>query len=167
MAEQTKTQTAPVVKQAPAKTGVDAPIPTAAQSKAKVRTPKVAAPKETAKQMATPKPVLEMHNGKTPSSFRTGKKLTPLRHDYRVGQMSQYDEGFLRDCLSIAGPNGKFPRLNADAGRLGRLYTLEFVKYDETGVASRDQIITLTSKAHNFVKAVTATPTATKVAKSA
>lgn len=116
---------------------------------------------QTPKEMAQPEK-LEVHTGKTPSSFRVGKKLTPLRHDYRCGAMSVLDAGFLRDCISIADKDGKFKRLNADAGRLGRLYRLEFVTYDEIGVSDREQIIALTTKAFDYVKAVTANPDAAK-----
>ena len=115
------------------------------------------------KEMTKAEP-LPTHSGATPSSFRVGKKLTPLRHDYRCGQMSALDDGFLRDCLGFANDNGQFPRLNADAGRLGRLYTLKFVTYDETGVADRNQIITLTAKAFDYRKAVSATPKKTDAA---
>jgi hypothetical protein len=129
----------------------------------KVRTPKIAAPKiesvekKSQKELAQAEP-LPMHFGKTPSSFRVGKKLTPLRHDYRLGQMSALDDSFLRDCVGFADSEGRFPRLNADAGRLGRLYALKFVTYDEIGVADRNQIVTLTAKAFDYVKKLNGTP---------
>jgi hypothetical protein len=112
---------------------------------------KVEAPVETMKEMAQAE-VREMHSGKTPSSFRIGKSLTPLRKDYRAGQMTDKDHGFLKDCQQFADAEGKFKRLNADAGRIGRLYTLKFVEFDETGVYDQNQIVRLTAKGKMFGK---------------
>lgn len=136
-----------------------AQVQTTATKKVRAKPAATAQVEKPVKEMTKAEP-LPVHEGKTPSSFRVGKKLTPLRHDYRCGQMSALDDGFLRDCVGFANAQGEFPRLNADAGRLGRLYTLKFVTYDETGVADRNQIIALTAKARDYVKAVTATPKA-------
>jgi len=111
----------------------------------------VEAPVQTMKEMAQVEE-REVHKGKTPSSFRIGKSLTPLRKDYRAGQMTDKDHGFLKDCQDFADAEGKFKRLNADAGRIGRLYTLKFVEFDETGVYDQSQIVTLTAKGKMFGK---------------
>jgi len=111
--------------------------------------------KRTKKELAEVEP-RRLHVGNTPSSFRVGKSLTPLRHDYRCGQMTQKDHSFLKDCIDFADASGKFPRLNADAGRLGRLYTQQFVSYDEIGVYDEDQTISLTDKAREFTRPVKA-----------
>jgi hypothetical protein len=115
----------------------------------------VAAPAPTKKEMAQAE-TRRMHAGVTPSSFRIGKTLTPLRHDYRAGQMTSKDHGFLHDCINFAAPDGTFPRLNAVAGRLGRLYTMQFVTFAETGVYDENQTIALTDKAREYVKPVRA-----------
>lgn len=128
-----------------------------AQVQTKTRkAPKVETVTEEAKKEMAQAEVREMHSGLTPSSFRVGKSLTPLRKDYRAGQMSEKDHGFLKDCISFADSKGQFKRLNADAGRIGRLYTLQFVDFEETGVYDANQIVTLTAKAREFVKPVKA-----------
>jgi hypothetical protein len=111
--------------------------------------------KRSKKELAEVEP-RRLHSGNTPSSFRVGKSLTPLRHDYRCGQMTQKDHSFLKDCIDFASPEGTFPRLNADAGRLGRLYTQQFVTYDEIGVYDEDQTIALTDKAREFTRPIKA-----------
>lgn len=100
-----------------------------------------------------PRPV---HTGAASSTYRVGKKLTPLRTDYRAGDMSQKDNEFLREVIGLAGKNGKFERRNIDAGRLGRLYTQGFVTYEETGVPDPAQMISITQKAKDFTKPVKA-----------
>jgi hypothetical protein len=142
-----------IIKSAPAKK--------ITKAKAKVEKPEAEAteatqaPARSKKELAEVEP-RRLHTGATPSSFRVGKSLTPLRHDYRCGQMTQKDHGFLKDCIAFADPKGQFPRLNADAGRVGRLYTQQFVTYEETGVYDEDQIITLTDKAREYTKPVKA-----------
>jgi hypothetical protein len=112
---------------------------------------KTEAPVQSMKEMAQVEE-REVHKGKTPSSFRIGKSLTPLRKDYRAGQMTAKDHGFLKDCQEFAGAAGKFKRLNADAGRIGRLFTLKFVEFEETGVYDQNQIVALTAKGKAFGK---------------
>ena len=109
----------------------------------------------TKRQMATaePRPV---HEGSASATYRTGRTLKPLRTDYRCGQMSEKDNEFLRDVVKLGGTSGKFERRNIDAGRLGRLYTLGFVTYEDTGSADTKQIITVTDKAAAYLKPVKA-----------
>ena len=66
------------------------------------------------------------------------------------------DNEFLRDVITLAGSEGHFQRRNIDAGRLGRLYTQGFVRYDEIGVVDPAQVIHVTEKAREFVKPVRA-----------
>lgn len=133
--------------------------PVRTPSTTKAAKPAAAAPKvedqpQTKAQMAKePRP---MHTGTAVSTYRTGKKLTPLRTDYRAGDMSQKDSDFLREVVSFADKNGTFERLNIDAGRLGRLFTQGFVTYDDIGIADPKQVITITQKARDFVKPVRA-----------
>jgi len=97
------------------------------------------------------------YSGIASSTYRVGKKLTPLRTNYRAGDMSQKDNEFLREVLdTVADKDGEFQRRNIDAGRLGRLYTLGFVTYDEIGVVDPKQTIRVTDKAREFVKPVRA-----------
>lgn len=116
-----------------------------------------AAPKVEDQTKATmakePRPI---HTGTVASTYRIGKKLTPLRTDYRAGDMTQKDNEFLREVIVLAGESGKFERRNIDAGRLGRLFTQGFVTYDEIGVVDPSQQISITQKAKDFVKPVKA-----------
>lgn len=127
------------------------PAPKAPETSA---APKMEEPK-TKREMANPEP-RAVHTGHAPSTFRLGKKLTPLRVDYRCGQMSEKDNEFLKDVINLADKSGKFERRNIDAGRLGRLFTLGFVTYEDTGVVDSKQIISITDKAKDFLKPVKA-----------
>lgn len=130
-----------------AKAAAKATAPKAAPSQ------KVDAP--TKREMATAE-VRLAHQGTAASTYRIGKNLTPLRTDYRAGQMSEKDNDFLKDVAVLAGKDGKFERRNLDAGRLGRLFTLGFVTYDETGVADPKQTIKVTQKLSEFLRPVKA-----------
>lgn len=113
------------------------------------------APAATKREMANPEP-RPTHQGTASSTYRVGKKLTPLRTDYRCGQMSEKDNEFLREAIALGGKSGIFPRRNIDAGRLGRLYTLGFVTYEDIGVVTADQPIKITPKAKEYTKPVKA-----------
>ena len=115
--------------------------------------PKVEETKTKATMAKEPRPT---HVGTTASTFRIGKKLTPLRIDYRAGDMTQKDNEFLREVITLAGKTGSFERRNIDAGRLGRLFTQGFVTYDEIGVVDPAQKISVTAKAKDFTKPVKA-----------
>lgn len=116
--------------------------------------PKMVEAKTKASMAKEPRPT---YAGTASSTYRVGKKLTPLRTDYRAGDMSQKDNEFLHDVLNtVADSGGEFQRRNIDAGRLGRLYTLGFVTYDEIGVVDPMQVIRVTEKAREFMKPVRA-----------
>ena len=138
---------------------------TSTQKTRTVRTPSTpkavkpaAAPKveETQTKATMAKEPRPTHTGTVASTYRIGKKLTPLRTDYRAGDMTAKDNEFLRDVITLAGSEGHFQRRNIDAGRLGRLYTQGFVRYDEIGVVDPAQVIHVTEKAREFVKPVRA-----------
>lgn len=97
-----------------------------------------------------------VHTGTASSTYRLGKKLTPLRQDYRAGDMTAKDNEALRDLMKLADKDGAFTRRNLDAGRLGRLFTQGFIHYEEIGVVDPEQVITITDKAKAFVKPVKA-----------
>ena len=109
----------------------------------------------TKKEMAeaTPRPV---HSGLTTATYRVGKKLTPLRKDYKAGTINNTDVSFIREVVQLGGNSGKFERRNLDAGRVGRLYTFGMVDFDETGVSDPEQIITVLPKARTYLKAAPA-----------
>lgn len=115
--------------------------------------PKVEETQTKATMAKEPRPT---HTGTVASTYRIGKKLTPLRTDYRAGDMTQKDNEFLREVIALAGKMGTFERRNIDAGRLGRLFTQGFVTYDEIGVVDPAQPISITDKAKEFVKPVKA-----------